>query len=68
MRLIRRSRRVVVPVLLGLAGVGLASGPAAANAGGPLPDTGSSPLPWIIGAVVILIVGGGLYALSRRGK
>lgn len=68
MRLVRRSRRVVVPALLGLAGIGAASGPAAAQAGGPLPDTGSSPLPWIIGAIVVLVLGGGLYALSRRGK
>lgn len=66
MRLLRRSRRLVIFAALGVAGVGLAAGPAAANAGGPLPDTGSSPLPWIIGAIVVLVLGGGLYALSRR--
>jgi LPXTG-motif cell wall-anchored protein len=51
---------------LGAAGVALVAGPAAANAGGPLPDTGSSPLPWIIGAIVVLGLGGGLYALSKK--
>ncbi|WP_166352360.1 LPXTG cell wall anchor domain-containing protein [Phytoactinopolyspora limicola] len=68
MRLARRSRRLVVTTTLVL-GAGLAAAaPASANAGGPLPDTGSSPLPWIIGAIVVLALGGGLYALSRRGK
>ncbi|NDL60801.1 LPXTG cell wall anchor domain-containing protein [Phytoactinopolyspora sp. XMNu-373] len=66
MRLVRRTRRLMLSAAFGVAGVGLVAGPAAANAGGPLPDTGSSPLPWIIGAIVVLGLGGGLYALSRR--
>jgi LPXTG-motif cell wall-anchored protein len=66
MRLVRRSRRLMLSAALGAAGVALVAGPAAANAGGPLPDTGSSPLPWIIGAIVVLGLGGGLYALSKK--
>lgn len=31
-----------------------------------LPDTGSSVVPWIIAAVVVLALGAGLYVWSRR--
>lgn len=34
--------------------------------GEELPDTGSSAGGWIIGAVIVLALGGGLYAWSRR--
>ncbi|AYY14658.1 LPXTG cell wall anchor domain-containing protein [Actinobacteria bacterium YIM 96077] len=69
MRLVRRMHRIVVPAVLGTVGTALAVAPAAAvGAGGPLPDTGSSVLWWVVGAVVVLAAGGGLYALSRRGK
>ncbi|WP_051425581.1 5'-nucleotidase C-terminal domain-containing protein [Jiangella gansuensis] len=35
--------------------------------GGELPDTGSSGVVWwIVGGVIVLALGGGLYALSRR--
>lgn len=69
MRLVRRSRRVALAAVLGLVGVGAAAAPAAAvGAGGPLPETGSSVLWWIVGAVIVLALGGGLFALSRRGK
>src|SRR5699024_1449152 len=50
---------------------GADAGPAAgtedgADGGDTLPDTGASPMPWIIGAIVVLALGGGLYAWSRR--
>ncbi|WP_165367770.1 LPXTG cell wall anchor domain-containing protein [Phytoactinopolyspora endophytica] len=65
MRKLRRSYQLFVAAALGLVGVGLASVPASAAPGGPLADTGSSVQWWLIIAIAVLVVGGGLYAYSR---
>lgn len=65
MRSVRRSQRLVAAAALGFGAVLAGSAPAHALAGGPLPDTGSSVQWWLIGAIAVLILGGGLYAYSR---
>ncbi|NED99409.1 LPXTG cell wall anchor domain-containing protein [Phytoactinopolyspora halotolerans] len=65
MRKIRRSDRLIVATVLGLVGTGLASLPASAATGGSLADTGSSVQWWLIIAIAVLVIGGGLYAYSR---
>jgi LPXTG-motif cell wall-anchored protein len=66
MRSIRRPQRFAAVAALGLGIGGAGSTPAFASvAGGPLPDTGSSVQWWLIIAIAVLVIGGGLFAYSK---
>lgn len=70
MRSPRRSTGSAVALaVLVLAVVGSTTAPAGAvtaRAAAGLAETGASVMPWVIGGIVVLVVGAGLYVYSRR--
>jgi LPXTG-motif cell wall-anchored protein len=72
MRLNRRLRSGAVATVVMFIAIGLAAAPATAvtidGGGSGLPDTGSSSslIWWVIGAAIVVVLGIGLYVVSRR--